>query len=140
MKELLICSLFLMAASCQPAGNKNESTEWMKLADTITVSFYNASLPPPNQFFSTLTLFKNGYVCRTEFGDDSLQPIEITRPLDSLFWEQIRIFNPVNLTPQNQQDGEILSIQYKLQDSIYIHFPASISENEKKLLSLIEYK
>lgn len=140
MKVLLICSLFLLAASCQPAGNKIESAEWMKLADTITVSFYNASLPPPNQFFSTLTLFKNGYVCRTEFGDDSLKPTEIKRPLDSLFWEEIRVFNPVNLKSQSQQDGETFSIQYKFQDSTYIHFPDSLSENEKKLLSLIENK
>jgi hypothetical protein len=140
MKVIIICSLFLMTTSCHSDSRKTESTEVMKLADTITVSFYNSSLPPPSQFFSTLTIFKNGYVCRTEFGDDSLTPIEFKRPQDSLFWEEIRVFNPVNLKSQSQQDGETLSIQYKLQDSTYVHFPDVMSENEKKLLSLMSYK
>lgn len=111
----------------------------MKFADTVTVLFYNASLPPKNQFFSTLILFKNGYVCRTDFGDNALKSIEFKRPLDSLFWEQIRVFNPANINPQNQNDGETFSIQYKYLDSVYIHYPDSISENHKKIRSLIDF-
>lgn len=138
MKYITLLAFFVSMQSCEnEASVKKGETVVISIADTVTVYFFNGSLPPKYQFFSTLKLFKYGYIGITEFGD-SAKRTKITKGvIGKSFWEEISAFSKNKLNSQIQNDGESISIHYLYMDSVYVDYPQTVTEKETKLITLL---
>ncbi|MFN5135997.1 MAG: hypothetical protein ACK5DG_11835 [Chitinophagaceae bacterium] len=139
MKQIILLSSFLFWLACNNSpGFKKTADTMQKTADTVTIFFFNASLPPEKQFFSTIKLFKYAYAGKTEFGDSSKGSIETKGTLEKDFWTDVSTFSPEKLIDQSQEDGECFTVYYTCKDSVYVDYRTTLSDKERKLISLIK--
>jgi len=139
MKQIILLSSCLFWLACNNTPGFTKTTDTMqKTADTVTVYFYNASLPPEEQFFSTIKLFKYEYAGKTEFGDSVKRPVETKGTLEKDFWTDVSSFSPEKLTNQIHEDGECFTVYYTCRDSVFVDYRTTISDKERKLISLMK--
>lgn len=139
--RLLFSLLILSACAFIPActnDTQHSSVTGSYAADTITVRFQNASLPPENQFYATLKMANGTYTSITEYNDSNKKTTVKKGVLNNNFWNEIHSFQPEKLNSQNEMDGESLCIEYHCNDSIYVHYATTIGQREQQLLNLMD--